>query len=131
MSRLSSARSTRATAGTWTSLLEELDPNVEWHSALPVLLAGERTVVRGHQGVRELSRESDEVLAEYQVELSEIRDLGGRLLGIGHMRTRGAKSGIEMSSPWCALVELRDGKAIRIRTYIDVNEALEAAGLSE
>src|SRR6476646_8517872 len=108
------------------ALLDELDPDVEWHSALPVLLAGERTVVRGHQGVRELSRESDEVLAEYQVELSEIRDLGGRLLGIGQVRTRGAKSGIEMSSPWFALVEMKDGKAIRVRTYIDRDEALEA-----
>jgi hypothetical protein len=36
-----------------------------------------------------------------------------------------------MSSPWFALVEVTDGRALRIRTYIDRDEALEAAGLQE
>jgi ketosteroid isomerase-like protein len=112
------------------ALLKELDPNIEWHSALPVLLAGERTVYRGHKGVRDMIRESDEV-SDYQVELSEIRDLGDQLLGIGHARTRGARSGIELDSPWFALVELNENRAIRIRTYLDRTKALEAAGLRE
>jgi hypothetical protein len=69
-----------------SALLKELDPNVEWHSALPVLLAGERTVYRGHEGVRDMIRESDEV-SDYQVELSEIRDLGDQLARARRRRT--------------------------------------------
>src|SRR5215216_4529224 len=58
------------------AVLEELDTDVEWHPALAVLLGGERTVFRGHQGVRESIQEEDEALAMYQVEISEIRDWG-------------------------------------------------------
>jgi ketosteroid isomerase-like protein len=58
------------------ALLEELDPDVEWHPALAVVLGGKQTVFRGHQGVRESIQEEDEALAEFQYELSEIRDLG-------------------------------------------------------
>jgi hypothetical protein len=36
------------------TLLQELDPGVEWHSALHALLGAEQTVFRGHDGVREM-----------------------------------------------------------------------------
>jgi hypothetical protein len=55
------------------ALLDELDPDVEWHPALAVVLGGEQTVFHGHRGVRDSIREEDEALAEYQVEISEIR----------------------------------------------------------
>jgi len=113
------------------ALLTDLDPDVEWQSALPALLGGSSTVYRGHQGVRDLIRENDEVLDEYRVEVTEIRDLGDRIFGIGAVRTRGKGSGVETDSPWFISVEIKDGKAVRIRTDLDRSEALEAAGLSE
>jgi hypothetical protein len=60
--------------------MDELDPGVEWHPALAVLLGGKQTVFRGHQGVRESIQEEDEALSMYQLEVSEIRDLGDRVL---------------------------------------------------
>jgi ketosteroid isomerase-like protein len=113
------------------ALLEELDPEVEWHPALPVLVGGEATVYRGHEGVREMLRDLYEAFAETHVELSEIRDLGDRLVAIGRTRARGNESGAETESPWAGVTEYKDGRAIRIRTYLDPNEALEAAGLRE
>jgi hypothetical protein len=118
------------------ALMEELDPDVEWHPALAVLLGGRQTVFRGHQGVRESIQEEDEVLAVYRVEFSEIRDLGNRVLATGHIRGRGKGSGVQIDSPFFALTESKGttGKAARatcLRTYFDPNEALEAAGLSE
>jgi ketosteroid isomerase-like protein len=117
------------------ALLEELDPDVEFHPALAVLLGGERTVFRGHQGMRNSIREEDEALAEFQVEISEIRDLGTRVLAIGRARIRGKASRAPIESPFCLLTESRTkGRAKRatcIKTYLDPKEALEAAGLSE
>jgi ketosteroid isomerase-like protein len=95
------------------------------------LLGGERTVFRGHQGVRESIQEEDEALAELHVEISEIRDLGNSVLAIGRIRARGRESGVQIESPFGALADLRNGKGIRLRTYLDLKEALEAAGLSE
>jgi ketosteroid isomerase-like protein len=113
------------------TLLELLDPEVTWYPALTTQLGGERTVFRGHQGIREMIREEDDALAEYHVAVSETRDLGDRLLAIGRVRTEGKESEISLDSPWALLVEIKDGKAIRVRTFLDPDEALEAAGLSE
>ena len=50
------------------AMLEELHPEVEWHSALSILLSGSPTVYRGHAGVGEWFREIDEALDEIHVE---------------------------------------------------------------
>jgi ketosteroid isomerase-like protein len=83
------------------ALLEELDPEVEWHPALAALLGGGQTVFRGHEGVRESIREEDDALALYQPEVSEIRDLGTTVLAIGCIRARGR----EIESPFFILTE--------------------------
>ena len=72
-----------------------------------------------------------EVFSESQFDLSEIRDLGDRVLAIGTMRARGAESGVAVESPWAYLVGMRNGKALSVRAYADPAEALEAAGMSE
>ena len=113
------------------ALLEGLDPEVEWHPALEVLLGGDATAYRGHEGVRELLRDTDETLGEIQVVFSKIQDLGDRIVAIGRLRIRGKESGAETESPVALVAELKSGKPIRIRTYLDPNEALQAAGLSE
>jgi hypothetical protein len=38
------------------AVLEDLDPEVEWSPAFPVLLGGEKPAYRGHEGVREMFR---------------------------------------------------------------------------
>ena len=113
------------------AIVEALDPAVELHPAMSVLLGGEATVYRGHEGVREYLQERGEVFAEWHHEVSEIRDLGERVVAIGRVRAQGMESGAETVSPFGYLVEFKDGKAIRIWSYMKAEEALEAAGLSE
>ncbi len=113
------------------ALLKELDPEVEWHSALLIPFGGEATVSRGHDGVREVMRELYEALAEIHLGYSKIRDLGDRIVGIGHIRTRGRQSGVVTEIAFGTVTDMKNGKANRIWTYLDPQEALEAAGLSE
>jgi ketosteroid isomerase-like protein len=113
------------------AFLQDIDPDVEWHPGLAALLEGEAKMYRGHEVYRQLLRNLDEAFAEIDTEYSEIRDLGDRVLAIGRIRTRGKASGVETESAFCYLTEFRNGKAIRVRTYLDPKEALEAAGLSE
>jgi ketosteroid isomerase-like protein len=110
---------------------EELDADVEWHSAVLGSLRGEATVHRGHDGVREMLRDLYEAFGEFQVELSEIRDLGDRIVGIGRWIARGEESGVETTQPHAAVVDFKNGKAIRVRSYLDPKEALAPAGLRE
>ena len=50
------------------AMLEELDAAVEWYDAVPMMLGGKATVYRGHEGVRDLWRDLDDVFEERRVE---------------------------------------------------------------
>src|SRR5436190_190998 len=113
------------------ALVKTLDPEVEWSPAFPVLLGEEAEVYRGHDGIREMFRGFYDVVDEIHVEYSEIRDLGDRVMGIGRGRTRGTASGAATESPFACISDFKNGKAIRVRTYLDHAEALEASGLRE
>ena len=113
------------------AMMEECDPEIEWHSAATTALGGVGRVYRGHAGMRDLFRDHDEAFTEIKAEYSEIRDLGDRVVGIGHFSIRGTASGAEIDSPISTLTEFKNGKAIRVRTYLHPTQALEVAGLSE
>ena len=112
-------------------LLDELHPEIEWHSALHALMGGQQTVFQGHEGVRRMIGDLYDTFAEVRIEMSEFRDLGHGLLALGSTRTRGKASGVETETPLALVTEIRNGKTISIRAYLDRDEALEAAGLSE
>ena len=77
-------------------------------------------------------RDLDETFAEFQlVEISEIRDLGERVLAFGRLQGRGLESAAEVESPVAYVIELKDGRITRVEDFFDPSEALEAAGLSE
>jgi ketosteroid isomerase-like protein len=111
------------------ALLEELHPEIEWRPLLPVLLGGDAAVVKGHEGARQGIRELEEAFSELRAEPEEFLDLGERVLAIGQLHGRGKESGIETDSPIAWLVDFKDGKAVRIREYIDPDEAREDAEL--
>ena len=113
------------------AMMEDCDPEIEWHSAATTALGGVARIYRGRPGMRDLFRDHDEAFTEIHVEYSEIRDLGDRVLASGRFRIRGSASGAEIDSPVSTLTEFKNGKAIRVRTFLDTTAALEAAGLSE
>ena len=110
------------------ALVEELDPQVEWHSALVGLGTA---VYRGTEGVRELFRDADETLEGMVFEVSEVRDLSDRVLALGRLRARGHESGVETDVSFNQVVDFRNGKVLRLRSFLNREDALEAAGLSE
>jgi ketosteroid isomerase-like protein len=120
-----------ANRGDIEALLEELDPEVEWHPAMQALLGGEATVYRRHEGVREMFRDFYGAFAELHVAVSRTEDLGDRVVMIGRLRARGKESGAQIESAWGSVTEVKNGKGIRVWTYLDHEEALSAAGLKE
>jgi ketosteroid isomerase-like protein len=110
------------------AMLDEFDPEVEWY---PEVVGMGRNVYRGAERIRELFADMGETIPDAFFEISEIRDLGDRLLSFGSLRARGMVSGAPTEVPFAQLVHFRGGKAIRLRTYLDPQEALEAAGMRE
>ena len=114
------------------AVLQGLDPEIEWHMALQELVGGVAGVYHGHGGVREYFRDMDEAFAEIELDYTEFRDLGDRVLATGSFRTRGRHSGAVIESPVAALIDVDDDTIVtRVLTYLDPKGALEAAGLSE
>ncbi len=110
------------------AMLAEFDSEVEWYPAV-VGLGSE--VYRGTEGIRELFGDMGETIPDAFFEVSEIRDLGDRLLSFGRLRAHGLESGAPTEVPFAQLVHFTDSKATVLRTFLDPKEALEAAGLSE
>ena len=114
------------------ALIAEMNPDVEWHAGLLASLAGERAaVVKGHDGIRDLIRDFEEVFAESEMDFPDIRDLGDRVVALGVFRNRGKASGAMPESPIAYVAEFKDGKITHLQTYLDHRQALEAAGLRE
>jgi ketosteroid isomerase-like protein len=113
------------------AILNEFDPAVEWHPLNQVMFGQESRVYRGHEDIRHFMREVDEAFDAVQLECLEIHDLGERLVVVGRLTARGKASGAETESPIAWVADFRDGKVIWLRDYLDPNDALGAAGLSE
>jgi ketosteroid isomerase-like protein len=112
-------------------LLDELHPEIEWHSAMHALMGGQETVFRGHDGVRRMLGDLYETFAEVRFEISEYRDVGDGVVAIGRQYTRGKASGVESQAPIAFVTKTKDGKTISLRAYRDREGPLAAAGLSE
>lgn len=112
--------------------LAYIDPEVELQSA--IIGGTEGNTYRGHEGVREWMAESDATFEELRPEAPEefeFRDLGDEVLMVGRFHARGRGSGVEIDSTIAWLHTLRGGRIVRSRGYLDPQEALDAAGLSE
>jgi ketosteroid isomerase-like protein len=112
-------------------LLDFMDPEVEFRPRFQVMLGGEAAVYWGHEGVRGAFRDLNGALDWIKPEISEVRDLGDRIVALGRLSVRGKESGAEAESPAGWVVDIKNGKAVRVSEYLDPVEALEAAGLSE
>lgn len=115
-------------AGEIDALLEELDPAVEWHDVFGLMLGGEEAVYRGHDGIRTLFDDLFNSFAEIHSQYSALRDRGGMTIATGRLRALGKESGAVIESPIWTITRWKRGRATYVRTYLDRDEAMEAAG---
>ena len=109
---------------------ETLDEEVEW---VPITAFLDGATYRGKDGVREWMDELRRDSESYEAAWEEVRDLGDdRVLAIGRWHAQRRRSGVELRLQGAAwLAQYRNGKLLRLQTFIDRNKALEALGLSE
>ncbi len=85
----------------------------------------------GHEELQKLLIEWLGTFEDYREEIEEMRDLGSAVLVIATQRGRGKGSGVEVENRYALLYEIQGDKITRFAGYFTVEEALEAAGLSE
>ncbi len=89
----------------------------------------EASTVRGHDALIRWIERWLEAWDDAWDEIDEIVEAGEIVVAAIRVHGRGRKSGMEISQRLFDVWELRDGRVLRIREYLDPDHALKAAGL--
>jgi ketosteroid isomerase-like protein len=111
-------------AGDVESLVETGHPDCEW---LPFRAQLEGETYRGRDGVRRFFYDMQEAWREFQIEVMELREVGGRVLLVGHIEGLGRGSGVAVSVDAGFVMDFRDGRIVRVVSYSDPEEARREA----
>ena len=114
----------------WPGITDLIDPNVELHGSVGGLEEGK--ILRGYGEISQaFDIEDRDVWDEHRIEPREFIDVGDRVVVLHREYQRGKGSGVEIVIDTASIVDLSDGRIVRMQGYIKPAEALEAAGLSE
>jgi ketosteroid isomerase-like protein len=105
-----------------------LDPEVEWHTAADLPDSG---VHRGHDGVAALIQEWADSFDDFRADVAEFIDRGDYVVVPVVLRGRIRGSDEEVALPETHVWKVRKGKVAEVREYRTLEQALDAAGLSE
>jgi uncharacterized protein len=110
-------------------LFAQVDPAVEVHPLTGAMLEG--VSYRGHEGMRQWFEDVAEYWESMWVEAYQFLDAEQAVVVVGRVHGRGKRSGVAIEAPAAWVFHLRDARLTYLRLYLDREEALEAAGLSE
>jgi ketosteroid isomerase-like protein len=114
--------------GDWDAMVELVDPRVEQHGTVGGLEQGR--VSRGVTEIRRDYESAEEMWDEHRIEIQQLIDAGDRVVIFQREYQRGRSSGVEVVLDAAVLVDLRDGRIVRVQGFMDRAAALNAAGLS-
>jgi ketosteroid isomerase-like protein len=113
-------------AGNRERLFNVFHPDVEFRSV------AEQKVYRGLAGLVEYRQDVGATLDDFRTEEDRFLDgERGHVVHLYRVVARGLGSGAPVSQAMGAVHQLRDGKILRVDTYLDQRDALDAAGLQE
>jgi ketosteroid isomerase-like protein len=113
----------------WDGMANLLDPAVAQYGTVGGLDEG--TVVHGVSEIRQLYEREAEAWDRQRIHPERLIDAGNRVVVFQREFQRGRGSGLELEVETASVIDLRDGRVVRIQGYMDRAAALRAAGLSE
>jgi ketosteroid isomerase-like protein len=73
----------------------------------------------------------DDAWTDLRVEIEDYHESGGRVVAVGIMRGIGKTSHVEIARSFGTVVVVSNSRLVRVDSYSDPREALEAAGLRD
>jgi ketosteroid isomerase-like protein len=121
-----------ATAIDWDTAIRQMGQPISPEIALRWSATGpEARVYRGIDGVIQAFREWVEPFSEYRVEPLDYIEVGDYVVVPNRQRGVGKASGAPVEIEVTNVYEFRNGQIVKVDEYDTLDEALEAAGLSE
>jgi ketosteroid isomerase-like protein len=105
------------------------DPDVSYDDTVLPDHVGE--TYHGHEGVLRAAERWIEPFEWLRIDVEQIVEAGDRLVSTHRWRAKARHTGIELDSPLGYVWTFRDGRIIHFRSYIDPQDALNAAGLGQ
>jgi ketosteroid isomerase-like protein len=109
--------------------LEVFDPEVVWNTYFVPGPGG--GTYHGHDGVRELWSDARNIFGAFRNEPERLVGSGEHVLAFIRICGRGKESGAEVEAKIAHVHTFRGTKVVRVDSYEDRDEALEAAGIRE
>ena len=91
----------------------------------------DQQIYLGVEGATQFLTEWADAWEDWELEVEDYLDAGERVVVILRQRGSSKATGIPVDMRFAQVWSFRDGQAIRMQMYASVDEALEAAGLSE
>ena len=107
-------------------VLRHLDGEIVWEDARQM---PDARVYRGLEEVRRFLHSFGRHWEQIRFEPEKLDESGDSVLALVRMVGRGRASGAEVDAHLCHVWQMRDLKALRIRTFFDRDEATSAAGV--
>jgi ketosteroid isomerase-like protein len=110
------------------AFVRDMDPGIEWHPTPDFVDAGP---FRGHEGVLGMTKMMFDTFESFVIEGEEFIDAGDAVVVPVFQRGEGATSGAIVEVRYVLVFRFHEAKLVRVDSYYDKDEALEAARLSE
>jgi ketosteroid isomerase-like protein len=115
-------------AGDIEKALNALDPQIEWHATVGGIDEGR--VYRGRDEVVQAFADYFETWERIEMRADDYIDAGGdEVVVFHHEVAKGRQSGAVVETDTGTVNTVRDGKITRVRSYLDREQALRAAGV--
>jgi ketosteroid isomerase-like protein len=108
--------------------MQQLDPDVEVYELAE---APEPVVYRRPEGVRRWLEQQDEIFEEFSIEPTEIVVSGDVVLATVVLHGRGRGSSAPVSIKLFHVLNMRDGRVLRVRGFLNEADARHAAAAEE
>jgi ketosteroid isomerase-like protein len=110
--------------------LNALSPNIHWHATVGGVEEGR--VYSGREAVAQAFVDYFATWERIELRADEYIDAGNdEVVVFFHEVAKGRASGVVVETDTGTINTVRNGKIVKVRSYMDRTEALEAAGLSE
>jgi ketosteroid isomerase-like protein len=106
------------------AFLRFVDPEVEIRVVSSEVTGG--APFRGYEGYREWVATMEESFEVWELHPETFEERGDTVVVLGMMRLRGRGSGVELDKEIGWIVDVRDGRMLRLRTFLKHDEALAA-----
>ncbi|TMK41422.1 MAG: nuclear transport factor 2 family protein [Actinobacteria bacterium] len=111
------------------ALLDFIDP--DFAAEIPPELSAEPDTYRGHEGLRRYFRSFQDAMDEIRFEPGRVWDVDDVVVVAVRVTAKGKGTGIPVHQEAAQVWTIRDGKALRVRSYASVSQALDAVGLPQ